>query len=165
LSLLFAGIITLKGKTNYIYSGCPKLASPLQAEFRKTEIEERLWSALQLRDSPVRSFSGATAETRGGLAPSRLTAPERDAKPRGWEVCSVLLTAVLANHSAPSQRDYGPKITSGSISTAGIKNRKAALCSFLWLVNPPACQHTYRCGTISPDVFLASKYKRKRKDT
>lgn len=39
LSFCFDGTTTLKGKTSDIYSRCPKLASPLQAEFRKPEIE------------------------------------------------------------------------------------------------------------------------------
>lgn len=36
--------------------------------------------AVQLRGRDVRSSSRVTADTRGGLAPSRLTAPEWDAK-------------------------------------------------------------------------------------
>lgn len=51
-SLLLAGITTLRGKNKWYLLPCPTLALTLRAEFRKAEIEERLWSALQLRDSP-----------------------------------------------------------------------------------------------------------------
>lgn len=123
---------TLKGKTNNIYSWCPKLALPLRAEFRKTEIEEWLWSALQLRDSPVRPSSAVTAANRGGLAPSRLMAPERDAKmPRD---------------------DQWQQINGRDQERQG--------STLLFALTGKPCQHIYRCRTTSSATFLASKCKK-----